>query len=77
MFGEDMKEYCDETRKLLLEFRSINVKVQFNIEHQVNNPNHSKLCDKELELLSLITDQQKKLSIVVDKYISFAEYNVR
>lgn len=77
MFGEDIKEYCDETRKLLLEFRTISVKVQFNIEHQVNDPNHSKLCDEEAELLSLITDQQKKLSIIMEKYILFAGYKVK
>lgn len=77
LFGKDLITYCNETRTILLEFRSVSTQIENNISRHRSDPNHSKLCDKECELISIITKKQSELSSIVEKYISFAEYNVK
>ena len=77
LFGQDMADFCEETRKELLQLRTIGKKVEWNIDHQSDDPNHAELCDKEYVLISNISNRQQQLKNIVASYISFSEYKIQ
>ena len=77
LFDQDMADFCEKTRDLLIELRTVGKKVAWNINHQSNDLNHADWCDKEAELISSIAGQQQQLKDIVEKYISFSEYKVK
>lgn len=77
LFGKDMIDFCEETRKELLQLRTIGKKVERNIDHPGDDPNHSDLCDKEAELILSISNRQQQLKNIVASYISFSEYKIQ
>ena len=71
-FGDDFFVVWQEACKLLDEYKVISYKV----ENDTLNPNHSDLCDKEAEMLVKLVEQQKLLTNVAQKYISFSAYKI-
>ena len=77
MFDQDMIEFCYETKKLLSELRTIGMKVEYNNENKIRNEEHFKLCDREDELITKISEKREHLSKIMKKYISFAKYKIK
>lgn len=77
LFDQDMVDFCEKTRDLLIELRTVGKTVEWNINHQSDGSNHANLCEKEAELISSIAGQQQQLKDIVEKYISFSEYKVK
>ena len=77
LFGKDMIDFCEETKELLIKLRTVGKKVEWNINHQSNDSNHSDLCDQESELIASISNQQQKLKDIVANYISFSKYKMQ
>lgn len=77
LFDQDMADFCEKTRDLLIELRTVGKKVEWNINHQSDDSNPANLCEKEAELISIISSQQQQLKDIVEKYISFSEYKVK
>ena len=77
LFGQDMADFCEKIKDLLIELRTVGKKVEWNIDHQSDDPNHAELCDKEYELLSNISNRQQQLQNIVASYISFSEYKIQ
>ena len=73
LFGDDFFDVWQEACRLLDEYKVIGYKV----EHDTLNPKHSDLCDRESELLVKLVEQQKHLSDVAQKYISFSAYKIK
>ncbi|MBP3300152.1 MAG: hypothetical protein J6M34_01455 [Clostridia bacterium] len=77
LFDQDMADFCEKTRDLLIKLRTVGKQVDWNINHQSDDSNHANLCEKEAELISIISSQQQQLKDIVEKYISFSEYKVK
>lgn len=77
LFDQDMVDFCEKTRDLLIELRTVGKTVEWNINHQSDDPNHANLCDKESELLLRVSNQQQQLKSIVANYISFSEYKIQ
>lgn len=77
LFGQDMADFCEKTGKLLGELRVVGKQVKKNIDHQLTDPNHVALCDREAEMLINVSEQRKQLSAIVSRYISFSEYRIQ
>ena len=77
LFDQDMADFCEKTRDLLIELRTVGKKVEWNINHQSNDLNHADWCDKESELLLRVSNQQQQLKSIVANYISFSEYKIQ
>lgn len=77
MFDKDVIEFCDETKKLLSELRTVGNKVKYNNENNISDERHFELCDREDELITKISEKRKLLSKIMKKYISFAKYKIK
>ena len=72
-FGDEFWAIWIESCRLLEEYKVVSYKV----ENDTLNPKHEELCDRETELLAKLVEQQKHLSDVAQKYISFSEYKIK
>ena len=76
LFGEDIADKVDQLYKLMVELHTTGAEVDNNIKMQRASPSHSKLCEREGELLKLITNAGKHLGDVFSPYISFKNYRI-
>lgn len=72
-FDDEFWDVWIESCGLLEEYKVVSYKV----ENDTLNPKHAELCDRETELLARLVEQQKHLSDVAQKYISFSEYKMK
>ena len=72
LFGKELFEVYNEACRILNEC-SATSKI---VEHDKNNPEYEKMCDREYALLVELREKQKLIKQIAERYISFAEYKV-
>lgn len=76
LFGDDITDKVDQIYKAIAELHIVSTQVNHNIETQCASTNHSKLCEREYELLTLISDAGLQLKDDFYPYISFKNYRI-
>lgn len=76
LFGKDMSKFCEDALNKLSRLRAIGRQIEYNIQHNNDNENHSNLCDEEGKLLLAVLELQNHISTIALEYISFSNYKI-
>ena len=76
LFGDEIAGKIDQLYKMIVELRTVSVKLEHDAKTGNTSPAHDKLCERECELLNQISNFGSHLREDFSPYISFGDYRV-
>lgn len=76
LFGDEIAGKLDQLHKMMVELRTVSVKLEHDAKTQNTSPAHDKLCERECELQEQISNFGSHLREDFSPYISFGDYRI-
>ncbi|HIS49994.1 MAG TPA: hypothetical protein IAA80_05770 [Candidatus Gallacutalibacter pullistercoris] len=76
LFGDEIAGKIDQLYKMMVELRTVSVKLEHDAKIQNTSSAHDKLCERECELLKQISNFGSHLREDFSLYISFGDYRI-